>query len=113
LCSIFKYYFNTRAYNKRNDIYLGSHDSATFDLDTEGGRAGDFSEDIGMPDEKMEKWFKTQQMYFTEQLNNGIRYFDLRIIKRSDTGGIHFVHGLHSYIYFMPRPDMFIHSTGP
>lgn len=77
-------------------IIPGSHDSATFDLDTEGGRAGDFSADIGIPDDKMEKWFKTQHMDFTEQLNNGIRYFDLRIIKRSDTGSIHFVHGLHS-----------------
>ncbi|XP_063439558.1 PI-PLC X domain-containing protein 3-like [Mytilus trossulus] len=74
----------------------GSHDSATFDLDPAGGKADDFSSYIKMADEKIERWFKTQNLDFTEQLKFGVRYFDLRIIKHPETGDIRFVHGLFS-----------------
>ncbi|CAG2187633.1 unnamed protein product [Mytilus edulis] len=74
----------------------GSHDSATFDLDPAGGKAEDFSSYIKMADEKIERWFKTQNLDFTEQLKIGVRYFDLRIIKHPETGDIRFVHGLFS-----------------
>lgn len=77
-------------------VIPGSHDSATFDLDPIGGKADDFSSYMEIPYDKIQKWFKTQNLSFTEQLKSGIRYFDLRIIKHRETGEIHFVHGLYS-----------------
>lgn len=74
----------------------GSHDSATFDLDPARGKADDFSSYLEIPDEKIERWFKTQNLDFTEQLKIGVRYFDLRIIKHPVTRDIRFVHGLFS-----------------
>lgn len=73
----------------------GSHDSATFDLDTQGGKADDFSSYLQISNDKLEKWFKTQHLDFSEQLKFGIRYMDLRIIKYG-SGDVRFVHGLFS-----------------
>ncbi|CAG2195074.1 unnamed protein product [Mytilus edulis] len=78
-------------------VIPGSHDSASFDLDPGSGRANDVTSYIELAEEKFERWFKTQNLDFTEQLKIGVRYFDLRTIKHPVTGNFHFVHGLFSH----------------
>lgn len=44
----------------------------------------------------MKKWSVTQNLTFREQLEGGIRYFDLRVSSKPDEAGqeIYFIHGL-------------------
>lgn len=43
----------------------------------------------------MERWSKTQGSTVTEQLVQGIRYFDLRIATKEKEDNFYFVHGLY------------------
>lgn len=44
----------------------------------------------------MLKWSKTQTYDVIDQLNSGIRYFDLRLSTKKGSDKIYFVHGLYS-----------------
>ncbi|CAH1243756.1 PLCXD3 [Branchiostoma lanceolatum] len=94
----------------RNLAIPGTHDSASFYLD----KTSDLSpgEDpkiksiidalakLGQPFEQIGKdvvynWAVTQNLCFTEQLNNGVRYFDLRVAMGKTDNSLYFVHGLY------------------
>ena len=42
------------------------------------------------------KWSKAQKLTFTDQLNAGIRYFDLRISTKDGSTDLYLVHGMYS-----------------
>lgn len=84
-------------------LISGSHDSGGYELSIDKGLS---------PDRKWEgisrliqistkttgkfllKWFQTQHVSITDQLANGIRYFDLRVAPYTD-GELYFVHGFY------------------
>jgi hypothetical protein len=87
-------------------IYLsipGSHDSMTYDI-SEKSRVAPDAEPVIQKlkflgpflTAIMVKWSKTQLVTPTEQLCNGIRYFDLRIATKKHDAQFYFVHGLYS-----------------
>lgn len=43
----------------------------------------------------LKQWSVTQNLTFKQQLEHGIRYFDLRVASRKDKDGIHFLHSLY------------------
>lgn len=43
----------------------------------------------------IKKWFKTQRVDVLDQLNHGVRYFDLRVASDPCDGDLYFVHGLY------------------
>ena len=75
----------------RNLSLLGSHDAGTYGLDPALGvspdESGNFIQEIGdipligeIPDYTLIKsWSQAQSNDITTQLNNGVRYFDLKI----------------------------------
>ncbi|EFA08660.1 PI-PLC X domain-containing protein 2 [Tribolium castaneum] len=81
----------------------GSHDSTTFAITKKSKISPDarnpiqylkFLEPLLCP--IMVKWSKTQSVNVIQQLNAGIRYFDLRIATKKGCGGFYFVHNLYS-----------------
>lgn len=50
--------------------------------------------DLGL--EISSRWAKTQDGNVAEQLNVGLRYFDLRVLRRREDGVIYFVHGQYA-----------------
>ncbi|RWS21504.1 PI-PLC X domain-containing protein 3-like protein, partial [Leptotrombidium deliense] len=82
-----------------------SHDSGTYALSTRNGVAPDRPHlqssvwvklfgFIVLP--IMKRWTKTQNLNITEQLINGIRYFDLRVATKERDNNLYFVHGLYA-----------------
>ncbi|KAF2354257.1 PLC-like phosphodiesterase TIM beta/alpha-barrel domain [Trinorchestia longiramus] len=77
----------------------GSHDSCTANL-----RWGDLGPDVSQSVRRLSavapciaksafmRWSVTQRTQLTQQLSNGVRYFDLRVMERE--GRFYFVHGL-------------------
>lgn len=99
----------------------GSHDSFAYDLDKSSSLAPDMT---GSVIDKLSrfccciaknivwKWSLTQRLNFTQQLEAGIRYFDLRVATRPDTpddddgiDDLYLVHGL-----FGPRLEIALDS---
>ncbi|RWS07930.1 PI-PLC X domain-containing protein 3-like protein [Dinothrombium tinctorium] len=82
----------------------GSHDSGSYGLKTKHGIAPDkpglqksllvkiFSF-IVLP--IIKRWTKTQNLTITDQLLNGIRYFDFRVASMKNEDDLYFVHGLY------------------
>lgn len=82
--------------------YLGSHDSFSYWVDEKSPVGPDQTQAvkrlarISLVKKLMKKWSVTQNLTFREQLEAGIRYFDLRVSsKPGDTDQeIYFIHGL-------------------
>ncbi|XP_029434708.1 PI-PLC X domain-containing protein 2 isoform X2 [Rhinatrema bivittatum] len=80
----------------------GSHDSFSFWVDEESPIGADQAASvrrlarIALVKKLIKKWSVTQSLTFKEQLESGIRYFDLRVSSRADEAGeeIYFLHGL-------------------
>jgi hypothetical protein len=101
----------------RNIVIPGTHDSGTHSISEISQMSPDntldatiaFLENIkekihnlffnDVPDSKLKKiiapWAKAQSKSILEQLESGIRYFDLRVLRRSD-GQMFIVHGMYS-----------------
>lgn len=81
----------------------GSHNSFSFSLDPSGGVAVDQPGSIktlgslccGAGLDVIRKWSQTQTLTFRNQLEFGIRYFDLRVCIKPGTTDILFIHGLY------------------
>jgi len=83
----------------------GSHDSGTFDLKKTSPCAPDAPDAvkclvntpvIGAAAKSVcHAWSVCQTMDFTQQLCQGIRYFDLRIAKKENCDNFYFVHALY------------------
>ncbi|CAC5419438.1 PI-PLC X domain-containing protein 2,PI-PLC X domain-containing protein 3 [Mytilus coruscus] len=80
----------------------GSHNSYSYDLDT-NSEIGPDKADIrpfismfgDMGKSVMKEWSVTQYLTFRQQLEHGVRYFDLRVASRKDKEGIFFLHSLY------------------
>lgn len=83
-------------------LYPGSHDSFSYWVDEKSPVGPDQTQAvkrlarISLVKKLMKKWSVTQNLTFREQLEAGIRYFDLRVSsKPGDTDQeIYFIHGL-------------------
>lgn len=81
---------------------IGSHDSFSYWVDEKSPVGPDQATaikrlaKISLVKKLMKKWSVTQNLTFKEQLDGGIRYFDLRVSsKPGETGQeIYFIHGL-------------------
>ncbi|CAH2221461.1 PI-PLC X domain-containing 2 [Pelobates cultripes] len=81
----------------------GSHDSFSFWVDEKSPVAPDQGASIkrlakiSLVKRVMKKWSVTQNLTFKEQLESGIRYFDLRVSSKPEEAGpdIFFIHGLY------------------
>lgn len=84
-----------------NIVIPGSHDSGSFYLDTKGPMAADVPDFVKyvawIPGAKTVacNWGKTQELNFKQQLEAGIRYFDLRVAVNPTDKKIYFVHTLY------------------
>ena len=88
-----------------SDIFIpGSHDSATYRLEQKFGKNQDMTSKlnvlryflVGFAVTKIaEKWAKAQDLSIYDQLLNGVRYLDLRIIFRDSKKKFYTVHGLY------------------
>ncbi len=88
-----------------NQLFIpGSHDSATYALEHEFGKGQGFSDKInalklvgvGFAVTTIAKnWAMAQDRTIYEQLNDGIRYLDLRVIYRDNKKDFYTVHGLY------------------
>ena len=89
----------------------GSHDSFSFSLDPNSEIApgvSDIVKKLGpLAKPIVYKWSLTQSLDFREQLNAGIRYFDMRVATRKHSDQAHFVHG----VYGMKVEDGLIQIT--
>nr|XP_056714161.1 PI-PLC X domain-containing protein 2 [Euleptes europaea] len=80
----------------------GSHDSFSYWVDDKSPVGPDQAKTIKrlakipLVKKLMKKWSVTQNLTFKEQLEGGIRYFDLRVSSRPGEAGqeIYFIHGL-------------------
>lgn len=82
--------------------FLGSHDSFSYWVDEKSPVGPDQATAIkrlariSLVKKIMKKWSVTQNLTFKEQLEGGIRYFDLRVSSKPGEIGqeIYFIHGL-------------------
>lgn len=86
-----------------NKIVLGSHDSGSYGMTTSSDLSPDAEEILqelqflgSLLKGIMYKWSRTQESDVTQQLNNGIRYFDLRTATKESEANFYFVHGLYA-----------------
>jgi hypothetical protein len=87
------------------EIFIpGSHDSATYHLEQEFGKNQDISNQlnsfkyagVGFAITKVAySWSRAQGSRIYDQLNNGVRYLDLRVIWRDSKKAFYTVHGLY------------------
>uniref|UniRef100_A0A8C8AQ99 Phosphatidylinositol specific phospholipase C X domain containing 2 n=1 Tax=Otus sunia TaxID=257818 RepID=A0A8C8AQ99_9STRI len=83
-------------------LFLGSHDSFSYWVDEKSPVGPDQATAIkrlariSLVKKIMKKWSVTQNLTFKEQLEGGIRYFDLRVSSKPEELGqeIYFIHGL-------------------
>lgn len=83
-------------------LFLGSHDSFSYWVDEKSPVGPDQATAIkrlariSLVKKIMKKWSVTQNLTFKEQLEGGIRYFDLRVSSKPGEVGqeIYFIHGL-------------------
>uniref|UniRef100_A0A4W4EJT7 Phosphatidylinositol-specific phospholipase C X domain-containing protein n=2 Tax=Electrophorus electricus TaxID=8005 RepID=A0A4W4EJT7_ELEEL len=85
----------------------GSHDSFSFWMDEQAPVAPDQKPAVRrlatvfrlLARKVMKKWSVTQNLTFREQLEGGIRYFDLRVSSRpgEDSHEVYFIHGLFGH----------------
>lgn len=89
---------------KRNltEIFIpGSHDSATYKLEYNVGKGQDIPKAVDIVTGKnivgpiLKKWSQAQNLEILAQLNEGIRYLDLRVIYRDSKKQFYTVHGLY------------------
>lgn len=82
----------------------GSHDSATYKLEHKFGKKQDISDQlnklrfigVGFAVTKIaQNWAKAQDRTIAQQLADGIRFLDLRIIYRDSKKSFYLVHGLY------------------
>lgn len=88
-----------------NQLFIpGSHDSATYALESTFGKGQDFSDKINalkitgvgfVVTSIAKNWAMAQDRTIYEQLNDGIRYLDLRVIYRDSKKDFYTVHGLY------------------
>ncbi|KAJ7320377.1 hypothetical protein JRQ81_019888 [Phrynocephalus forsythii] len=91
-----------RALPLSNLAIPGSHDSFSYWVDEKSPVGPDQATaikrlaKISLVKKLMKKWSVTQNLTFKEQLDSGIRYFDLRVSSKPDETGqeIYFIHGL-------------------
>ncbi len=91
--------------NPLNGIFIpGSHDSATYRLEQKFGKNQDLTSKlnvlryflVGFAVTKIaEKWAQAQNLSIYEQLLNGVRYLDLRVIYRDSKKDFYIVHSLY------------------
>ncbi len=91
--------------NPLNGIFIpGSHDSATYRLEQKFGKNQDLTSKlnvlryflVGFAVTKIaEKWAQAQNLTIHEQLLNGVRYLDLRVIYRDSKKDFYTVHSLY------------------
>ncbi|ESO99366.1 hypothetical protein LOTGIDRAFT_186762 [Lottia gigantea] len=82
----------------------GSHDSASFEFDKNGGVGPDAAQIVKQLEklfgpfikDVLYRWAKTQNMNFTQQLTAGIRYFDFRVSTRQGYQDLYFLHSLYA-----------------
>ena len=87
------------------DLSSGSHNSATFDIHPSADCAPDapaqVKQSISIPvlgdaiRAVCHGWAKCQKKSFQQQLESGIRYFDLRITTKKDSDEFYFCHTLY------------------
>ncbi|XP_048851269.1 PI-PLC X domain-containing protein 2-like isoform X1 [Brienomyrus brachyistius] len=85
----------------------GSHDSFSFWVDEKAPVAPDQTAVVKhlavifrlLAKKVMKKWSMTQNLTFREQLEGGIRYFDLRVSSKPGEPGyeVYFIHGLYGH----------------
>lgn len=81
----------------------GSHDSGAYDLKLWGKIRWDSFAQIKrwlkfiplLTKPVIKRWSQTQKVDIRTQLQNGIRYFDMRVATKSEKGDFYFVHGLY------------------
>ncbi|OWF42509.1 PI-PLC X domain-containing protein 2-like [Mizuhopecten yessoensis] len=81
----------------------GSHDSGAYGLDKSAGVSVDASKSVkllgslccGAGLSVVSRWSVTQDLTLGQQLQAGIRYFDLRVCIKPGTADAHFLHGLY------------------
>ncbi|KAK7495212.1 hypothetical protein BaRGS_00013622 [Batillaria attramentaria] len=83
----------------------GSHDSGSFELRTDWEVGPDANAELkslssipiigAMAKDIIKKWSQCQSHNFTQQLNRGVRYFDLRVSHRSEDEDFYLVHHLY------------------
>ncbi|XP_073398620.1 PI-PLC X domain-containing protein 2 isoform X2 [Dendrobates tinctorius] len=82
---------------------IGSHDSFSYWVDEKSPVGPDQARSlkrlarISLVKKLMKKWSVTQNLTFKEQLESGIRYFDLRVSSKPEEAEIeiYFIHGLY------------------
>lgn len=87
---------------------VGSHDSFSYWVDVKSPVGPDQATviirlaKIPLVKKIMKKWSVTQNLTFKEQLEGGIRYFDLRVSSKPSEAGqeIYFIHGLFGITVF-------------
>ncbi|KAJ7144422.1 PLC-like phosphodiesterase [Mycena epipterygia] len=94
-----------KSYIERKHIYdvclPGTHDSGTFDLSSRPSHGDsnsivEFIAKLPVAGDQVSKWAKTQSFSFLEQLNYGVRFFDLRIGVSTYDQSLRIVHTLES-----------------
>ncbi|XP_077988547.1 PI-PLC X domain-containing protein 3-like [Glandiceps talaboti] len=88
----------------KNIAIPGSHNSFSYCIDTRSNVAPGTPDTIrnlvsvfgGGAKDIVHKWSVTQSLTFKQQLDSGIRYFDLRLSTCDGTNEIFFVHGLYA-----------------
>ncbi len=88
-----------------NEIYIpGSHDSATYALENSFAKGQDYDQKlnllkvvgVGFIVTKIAKnWAMAQDRTIYQQLNDGIRYLDLRVVYRENKNDFYIAHGLY------------------
>ena len=93
-------------------LFSGSHNSGTYKLIPSLGVAIDQEDHIQTigtcccTKSIIHKWSRTQNLSLTQQLELGIRYFDIRIAAHPDTGELRFVHGLYGELVIPALRDI-------
>src|SRR5262245_15168785 len=80
-----------------NEVALpGTHGTGTFTIIGTSAIAPDNSSVFltNLLPDLLAAWSKNQALSFTQQLNAGIRYFDIRVCSAPD-GGLYFCHGFY------------------
>ena len=87
---------NTIKEKNLSDLIIpGSHDSGAWYLDVNGPLSPDENPLFKYFPKTVHNWSVTQDLDFVQQLEIGVRYFDLRIAPHPNKGSLHVVHGLY------------------
>ncbi|KAK5580852.1 hypothetical protein RB653_000876 [Dictyostelium firmibasis] len=107
-CWITDNYIKLKDRKVRKLILPGSHDSATYDIETGSKRSPD-GINVNSPDSLLIPWSKTQSSTIYKQLCYGIRYFDLRVA--SNQFELCIIHNFYSCTVGEVLDDIFKYSS--